>query len=155
MKAPHIHRLPSGINGTYDAFKEHFNRGMLNDPQDLASLRRIADGYGDSEFVKTLTEYVEYKSLFEKPLDEIKEDIFFRADNFENEKWYDDLQTYMSIGICEPNRDSVNDLQKALKVLGYSAHTKEHNGKLFLVPQRETPKQPPKQSKGHDVYDDR
>lgn len=29
----------------------------------------------------------EYKELFEKPLEEIREDIFFRADNFENEKW--------------------------------------------------------------------
>ena len=33
----------------------------------------------------------EYRRIFETPLEEIKEDIFFRADNFENEKWYGDL----------------------------------------------------------------
>ncbi len=34
----------------------------------------------------------EYRRIFETPLEEIKEDIFFRADNFENEKWYGDLR---------------------------------------------------------------
>lgn len=58
MNAPKIHRLPSGINGTYDALEEHFKRGMLTNPQDLASLRRIADYYGDTEFAKSLEEFI-------------------------------------------------------------------------------------------------
>jgi len=79
----------------------------------------------------------EYRELFEKPLEEIREDIFCRADNFENEKWYGDLQMYLAIGICKPDRGSVTDLQKALKILGYPTRTRENDGELFLVPQRE------------------
>ncbi len=41
----------------------------------------------------------EYRGLFEKPLEEIQQDIFFRADNFQNEKWYGELQIYLAIGI--------------------------------------------------------
>ena len=82
------------------------------------------------------------KKIFEQPLEEIKEDIFFRADNFQNEKWYRDLQTYMAIGICKPDKDCVSDLQKALKILGYATRVKENNGELFLVLQREKQKQP-------------
>ena len=89
----------------------------------------------------------EYKELFEKPLEEIREDIFFRADNFENEKWYGDLQMYLAIGICKPDRDSVADLQKALKILGYPTRTRENDGELFLVPQRERQKQSPPRHK--------
>lgn len=89
----------------------------------------------------------EYRELFEKPLEEIREDIFFRADNFENEKWYGDLQMYLTIGICKPDRDSVTDLQKALKILGYPTRTRENDGELFLVPQRERQKQSPPRHK--------
>ena len=89
----------------------------------------------------------EYKELFEKPLEEIREDIFFRADNFENEKWYGDLQMYLAIGICKPDRYSVTDLQKALKILGYPTRTRENDGELFLVPQRERQKQSPPRHK--------
>ncbi len=89
----------------------------------------------------------EYKELFEKSLEEIREDIFFRADNFENEKWYGDLQMYLAIGICKPDRDSVTDLQKALKILGYPTRTRENDGELILVPQRERQKQSPPRHK--------
>ena len=89
----------------------------------------------------------EYKELFEKPLEKIREDIFFRADNFENEKWYGDLQMYLAIGICKPDRDSVTDLQKALKILGYPTRTRENDGELFLVPQSERQKQSPSRHK--------
>lgn len=83
----------------------------------------------------------EYRRIFETPLEEIKEDIFFRVDNFENETWYGDLQMYLAIGVCKPDRGSVPDLQKALKVLGFSTRTRENDGELFLIPQRERQKQ--------------
>ena len=89
----------------------------------------------------------EYRRIFEMTLEEIKEDIFFRADNFENEIWYGDLQMYLAIGVCKPEKDCVSDLQKALKVLGFSTCTREIDGDLFLVPQRERQKQTPPRQK--------
>lgn len=89
----------------------------------------------------------EYRRIFETPLEEIKEDILFRADNFENETWYGDLQMYLVIGVCKPDRGSVPDLQKALKVLGCPTRTRENDGDLFLVPQRERQKQTPPRHK--------
>jgi hypothetical protein len=79
----------------------------------------------------------EYRRIFETPLEEIKEDIFFRADNFEHEAWYGNLQMYLAIGVCKPDRGSVPDLQKALKVLGCPTQTREIDGEPFLIPQRE------------------
>ena len=92
----------------------------------------------------------EYRGLFEKPLEEIQQDIFFRADNFQNEKWYGELQIYLAIGICQTDRDCASDLQKALKVLGYPTQAKERNGRLFVVPQREIQKHPHR--KHEDLY---
>ena len=91
----------------------------------------------------------EYRRIFETPLELIREDMFFRADNFENERWYGDLQMYLAIGVCKPDKECVSDLQKALKVLGYHTRTRirENDGELFLVPQRERQKQPPSQHK--------
>ena len=51
----------------------------------------------------------EYKALFETPLEQIKPDMFFRADNFQKEKWYGELQIYMSIGVCKADKDTVSD----------------------------------------------
>jgi hypothetical protein len=76
-----------------------------------------------------------YDGLFAKPLDEIKEDIFFRADNFQNEKWYDELLIFMSIGVCNTPPEHSSELQKALKIMGYATRTKEHNGKLYILPE--------------------
>lgn len=90
---------------------------------------------------------VEYRRIFETPLEQIREDMFFRADNFENEKWYGDLQMYLAIGVCKPERGCVADLQKALKVLGYPTRISENNGELFLLPQRERQKQTPTRQK--------
>ena len=89
----------------------------------------------------------EYRRIFETPLEKIKEDIFFRADNFEHETWYGDLQMYLAIGVCKPDRGGVPDLQKALKILGYPTRTREIDGDLFLVPQRERQKQTPPRHK--------
>ena len=61
----------------------------------------------------------EYKALFETSLENIKPDSFFRADNFQKEKWYGELQIYMRIAVCKTDKETVSDMQKALKVLGY------------------------------------
>lgn len=89
----------------------------------------------------------EYRRIFETPLEEIKEDILFRADNFENETWYGDLQMYLAIGVCKPENDCMSDLQRALKVLGFSTRMRENDGELFLIPQRERQKQIPPRHK--------
>ena len=83
----------------------------------------------------------EYRRIFETPIEQIREDMFFRADNFEKERWYGDLQMYLAIGVCKPDGDCVADLQKALKVLGYNTRISKHDGEPFLLPQRERQKQ--------------
>ena len=74
-----------------------------------------------------------YREEFKKPLEEIKEDIFFRADNFEGEAWYGDLMLYMRIGVCQPEPEHIPELQKALKIMGYDTHTLENGGKPYLM----------------------
>ncbi|MDE7250051.1 MAG: hypothetical protein K2N82_09230 [Lachnospiraceae bacterium] len=75
-----------------------------------------------------------YREEFKKPLEEIKEDIFFRADNFEGEAWYGDLMLYMRIGVCQPEQEHIPELQKALKIMGYHTHIMENGEKPYLVP---------------------
>lgn len=75
-----------------------------------------------------------YREEFKKPLEEIKEDIFFRADNFEGEAWYDDLMMYMRIGVCQPEPEHIPELQKALKIMGYHTHVMENREKPYLMP---------------------
>ena len=72
--------------------------------------------------------------ILNKPLAEITEDPFFRADNFENKPWYDDFQMYLHIGVCQPKPEHALQVQKALKIMGYPTHTAEHDGKLYLAP---------------------
>ena len=68
--------------------------------------------------------------ILNKPLAEITEDPFFRADNFENQPWYDDFQMYLHIGVCQPKPEHALQVQKALKIMGYPTH----DGKLYLAP---------------------
>ena len=75
-----------------------------------------------------------YKEEFKKPLEEIKEDIFFRADNFKNEEWYGDFLIYTQIGVCQPSPEHALEIQKALKIMGYPTHTSEHKGKICITP---------------------
>ena len=82
----------------------------------------------------------EYKALFETPPEQIKPDMFFRADNFQKEKWYGELQIYLKIGVCKTDKDTMSDMQKALKVLGYNTQAKEHKGEMYLVPEKERKK---------------
>lgn len=58
-----------------------------------------------------------------------------------------DLQMYLAIGVCKPERGCVADLQKALKVLGYNTRIRENDGEPFLLPQRERQKQTPPRQK--------
>lgn len=76
-----------------------------------------------------------YRDEFKKPLEEIKEDFSFRADNFKGEAWYDDLMTYMRIGMCQPKPEHIPELQKALKIMGYAACPTDHWEKQYLVPE--------------------
>lgn len=80
-----------------------------------------------------------YREEFKKPLEEIQEDIFFRADNFEGEAWYGDLMLYMKIGVCQPDPAHIPELQKALKIMGYHTHVYhthvvENMEKPYLMP---------------------
>lgn len=75
-----------------------------------------------------------YREELKKTLEDIKEDIFFRADNFEGEAWYDDLMLYMKIGVCQPEPEHIPELQKALKIMGYDTHVWETNRKPYLMP---------------------
>lgn len=76
----------------------------------------------------------EYCELMEKPIDEIKEDFFFRPDNFKDEPWYGDFQTYMAIGVCQPAEEHALQVRKALKVMGFHTHTAGKDGSIYILP---------------------
>ena len=76
----------------------------------------------------------EYRELMAKPIDEIKPDIFFRHDNFQDEPWYGDFQMYMAIGVCQPPEEYALQVRKALKVMGFLTHTVNRDGKTFVLP---------------------
>lgn len=69
-----------------------------------------------------------------RPLDEIREDIFCRPDSFQNEPWYMDFEMYRRIGVCQPQPEHVLEVRKALKLMGYPTHVTEHGGKPLLAP---------------------
>lgn len=75
-----------------------------------------------------------YREEFKKPLEEIYEDIFFRMDNFEGEEWYGDIEIYTAIGVCQPEQEHLETVQKALKILGYETHAINRDGKYYLLP---------------------
>ena len=76
----------------------------------------------------------EYRELMAKPIEEIREDIFFRADNFRDEPWYGEFQTYMAIGVCQPPEEHALQVRKALKVMGFTTHMTERDGKIYVLP---------------------
>lgn len=76
----------------------------------------------------------EYRKKFEKPLAGIREDPFFRADNFREEAWYGAFLLFTRIGVCQPASEHVDEVQKALKIMGYSTHTAQRNGKVYVMP---------------------
>lgn len=75
-----------------------------------------------------------YQEELNKPLEEIREDIFFRADNFAEEEWYDDILLYTRLGVCKPKPEQVETVQKALKILGFPTHVVCRGNKNCLVP---------------------
>lgn len=76
-------------------------------------------------------------AVLEQPLEKIRQDIFFRADNFQGQPWYDDLLIYKTIGVCSPSPAHTMTVQKALKVLGYTTHTVRRNNKTYICPGEE------------------
>lgn len=77
------------------------------------------------------------RRVLETPLEEIQEDSFFRADNFMYEPWYNEFVIYRNLGVCQPEPEHVLEVQKALKVMGYSTHVAERGGQLYLLPGEE------------------
>ena len=73
---------------------------------------------------------------FEKPLEEIYEDIFLRVEAFEDEPWYDELLLYTHIGVCRPALEDAEKVQKALKMLGYETEASECDGEVYLKPKQ-------------------
>lgn len=77
----------------------------------------------------------EYRALMAKPIEEIREDIFFRPDNFQEEPWYGDFLMFRAIGVCQPPEEYTLQVRKALKVMGYDTHTAlREGGKTFILP---------------------
>ena len=75
-----------------------------------------------------------YRELMEKPIEEIREDIFFHPDNLQHELWYGDFQMYMTVGICQPPEKHALQVRKALKVMGYDTHTVSRDGRTYILP---------------------
>ena len=75
-----------------------------------------------------------HQKELEKDIEDIREDIFFRPDNFMEEKWYGDFMLFIRIGICETAKEDTSDVRKALKIMGYSTRAAEHDGKIYIVP---------------------
>ncbi len=93
----------------------------------------------------------EYRELMAKPIDEIREDIFFRYDNFRDEPWYEDFQMYLAIGVCTPSEEHALQVRKALKIMGYATHTTVRDGKTYVVPgEVRQATQEPKAKSRHD-----
>ena len=76
----------------------------------------------------------EYRERMAKPIDEIREDIFFRPDNFRDEPWYGDFRMYMAIGVCQPPEEHVPQVRKALKVMGLPTRTAGRDGRTYVLP---------------------
>ena len=60
-----------------------------------------------------------HQKELEKDIEDIREDIFFRPDNFMEEKWYGDFMLVIRSGISETDKEDTSDVRKALKIMGY------------------------------------
>lgn len=99
---------------------------------DLESIQALLPGEEQREEPK---ERPFYETALDKPLEQITEDIFLRRDAFEDAPWYDDFVLYTCIGVCEPKPEHLEDVRKALKMMGYTTHVMEHSGGgVFIVP---------------------
>ena len=76
----------------------------------------------------------ECRELLAKPIEVIREDIFFRPDNFRDEPWYEEFQIFLAIGVCQPPEEHALQIRKALKVMGFLTHTASREGKTYILP---------------------
>lgn len=76
----------------------------------------------------------ECRKLLAKPIEAIREDIFFRPDNFRDEPWYEEFQIFLAIGVCQPPEEHALQIRKALKVMGFLTHTTSREGKTYILP---------------------
>jgi len=76
----------------------------------------------------------ECRELMEKPIEEIREDIFFRPDNFQDEPWYGEFRLFLAIGVCQPPEEYILQVRKALKVMGFITHTSVREGRTCILP---------------------
>lgn len=76
----------------------------------------------------------ECRELLAKPIEAIREDIFFRPDNFRDEPWYEEFQIFLAIGVCQPPEEHALQIRKALKVMGFLTHTASREGKAYIFP---------------------
>ena len=119
----------------YDLSHEFYEMQRIeNELNVLGSHAEKVDIPLPKEIIEDAQEKPFYMTALDKPLEEISEDIFLRADAFSDAPWYDDFVTFRSIGVCEPKRDHALEVQKALKMMGYVTHTKERDGRLYVVP---------------------
>lgn len=119
MTPPKIHFLPSGINGTYDALTEHFQQGLLTKPEDLASLRRIADYYGDTELIESLDDSLaeEHEERFEVTVTSDAfpdpQDAFAIWDNANEEYYAETDGTVLTYSTEEEAQEGLLKIRKA------------------------------------------
>ena len=85
-----------------------------------------------------------YKKM-QKPIDEIKEDYLIRKEVFASEPWYNDLVLYLSIGVCQPQKEHILSVRKALKMFGHETGIRQTNGMEFIVPYVKEHSKNPKQ----------
>ena len=92
----------------------------------------------------------EYRKLRERPIEEIREHIFFRMDNFQHEPWYGEFELFLVAGICQPLEKHALQVRKALKVMGYDTHTVSRDSRTYILPgeARQTAREP--EPKKHD-----
>lgn len=76
----------------------------------------------------------EYRRLMEKPIEEIREGIFFRLGNFQNEPQCGDFQICMTGDVCQSPEERVLRVRKALKVMGCDTHTVNRDGRTYILP---------------------
>lgn len=75
-----------------------------------------------------------YETALEKPLEEITEDIFLRAEAFEDAPWYGEFLFFTRIGMCQTKPEHIEAVRKALKMMGYPTHTVKHDEGIFILP---------------------
>ena len=57
----------------------------------------------------------ECRTLLAKPIEDIRQDIFFRADNFREEPWYGQFRIFLAIGVCQVPQEEALPVRKRLK----------------------------------------